>query len=70
MTALEMISRLTRTEMSEGGWATFPHCCDQGWCWMHTPNAGSWCRCSCAWCGVARKLGRGVVTLARPGGTP
>jgi hypothetical protein len=60
---LYWLSCITDTEMSEGGWKTFPHCCDQGQCWMHTPNNGSWCRCICFWCKTARKFNRGVVTL-------
>lgn len=63
---LDWISRLTRTEMSEGGWETMPHCCSQAQCWMHTPNNGSWCACGCSWCRIARRLKRGRATTYRP----
>lgn len=59
----EIVNGTTGTEMAEGGWSTMPHCCDQGVCWMHTPNSGSWCACSCTWCRLARRLKRGKATL-------
>ena len=60
---LGFLSFVTGTEMSEGSWRTFPHCCGQAGCWMHTPFNGAWCRCKCPWCRVARRLNRGVQTM-------
>ena len=55
-------SLLFGTEWSEGhatygGWTTWPHCCTQAGCWMHSTSK-QWCGCKCVWCRLARKLGK------------
>lgn len=50
-----LLQWLTRTEWSEL-WRMWPHCLDQGQCWMHMTTLRAWCRCRCAWCRMARQF--------------
>lgn len=52
-----LLCTVTRTEMTEGGWKTMPHCCGQARCWMHiNQERDPWCDCKCTWCKIARKI--------------
>lgn len=44
-------------EWSEN-WKAFPHCNGQAACWMHITSSKPWCRCTCGWCRIARKVRR------------
>jgi len=60
------IQMLAGTEWTEGaaayGSETWPHCCTQGGCWMHSTEY-QWCGCGCRWCRVARVFKRGDHTI-------
>jgi hypothetical protein len=37
-------------------WGGWPHCMDQGQCWMHLSEERRWCECKCRWCRLAHRL--------------
>lgn len=64
------IQRALDVEWSEGGWRTWPHCCNQAGCGMHHDEP--FCRCGvrpgghpCVWCRAARHLDRWVPRWRR-----
>lgn len=52
---VQFLQLLTRTEWSEN-WKSWPHCNGQALCWMHYPPTEAWCRCTCRWCRIARRV--------------
>ena len=40
-------------------WGGWPHCMNQGQCWMHISPARRWCRCKCRWCRLAGLMWHG-----------